>query len=381
MNNRNDEMFFIKILKHNAQNLIEEIKKKFPKRKIFNDKYENLDEKTHILFPLKVSQEEIDNLINSINKPLDFNIVERKPIKKKDYKSKTIEEALFGEIPKQYYNLIPKSYDIIGDIAIIDFGNYEKAINIKDIKKRISYAILEVNKSVKSVYEKVGKISGDYRIRKLRFLTGVKKTETIHKENNCKFKVDIKKTFFTPRLINERRKVSNSNIDHDEIIIDLFAGVGPFSIQIAKLHKVKIYAFDKNPYAYKYLKENIKLNELKGNIIPKNINVKNLTDSKDNISLKLKNKADRIIMNLPESSLDFLDVACYLIKQEGALIHNYQFTEKPNSIKKALKDFEEKLLNMNYQIEKIRRSEIVKSYSPKSNMIAIEALIIKKNDL
>ena len=84
-------------------------------------------------------------------------------------------------------------------------------------------------------------------------------------------------------------------------------------------------------------------------------------------------------MNFPEDSLRFLDVACNLIKEEGGIIHNYQFSEKPNSIKKAIAKFRNEIESYNFIIKEIKRSDIIKSYSPKSDMIVIDAFIEKLN--
>ena len=68
--------------------------------------------------------------------------------------------------------------------------------------------------------------------------------------------LDVKKVYFSPRLATERKRITDQ-VKNNEIIVDMFAGIGPFSISIARKHKVKIYAIDINPYAYKYLKKNI----------------------------------------------------------------------------------------------------------------------------
>ncbi|TFF86014.1 MAG: hypothetical protein EU518_00125 [Promethearchaeota archaeon] len=376
---KNNEVFFAKIAKKKAQKFIKLVKKNYSKRIILHNKYKIVEDNHYIFFPLKISPDEINELRKKIGPLLEIEIIKLKAEKRENYEHRTLEEALKGQISKKYYELIPHSYDIIGDIAIIEFRNNEKMKKKRKIKKKIAKAILQINKNVKSVYEKKSKVRGAFRIREMNHLAGLRKTETLHKENNCIFRLDIKRTFFTPRLNHERLLVSKSNIEKGERIVDLFAGVGTFSVQIAKLHDVKIYAFDINPYAYKYLKKNIKINNLKGRIVPFNINVKKLINSPNQIEIKLRNKIDRIIMNFPEDSLRFLDVVCNLIKEEGGIIHNYQFSEKPNSIRKAVAKFRNKIEIYDFILKEIKRSDIIKSYSPKSDMIVIDALIQKLN--
>ncbi len=282
-----------------------------------------------------------------------------------------------GRIPDKYLELIPKSYDIIGHIAIVEFDKFDQLNKQKyqDFKGKIAQAIVEVNKNVKTVYEKKSEIKGKYRLRDFGLLYGIDKPETIHRENDCIFKLNIKNTYFTPRLVFERRRVAESGIKENELIIDMFAGVGTFSIQIAKNRNVKIYAFDINPDAYRYLKENIKLNKLEGDIFPYNIDVKDLIKPSNQLGKSLSDKVDRIIMNLPESSINFIDVTCFLMKESGGILHFYQFSEKPNPIEKTLKDLEEQLRFVNWEIESIINSKIVKHYSPKSELVVVDLKI------
>jgi len=376
---KNNQAYFVKIAKKKAQKFIKLVKKNYPKRIILHNKYQIVEDNHYIFFPLKISPDKTNELRKKIGPFLEFEIIKLKAEKRENYEHRTLEEALKGQISKNYYDLIPHSYDIIGEIAIIEFKNNEKMKKKRKVKNKIAKAIIQVNKNVKSVYEKKSKVRGAFRLRTMAHLAGLKGTETLHKENDCIFKLDINRTFFTPRLNHERLLVSKSNIEKGERIADLFAGVGTFSVQIAKLHDVKIYAFDINPYAYKYLKENIKINNLKGSIIPFNINIKKLINPPNQIEIQLRNKIDRIIMNFPEDSLRFLDVACNLIKEEGGIIHNYQFSEKPNSIKKAIAKFRNEIESYNFIIKEIKRSDIIKSYSPKSDMIVIDAFIEKLN--
>jgi tRNA (guanine37-N1)-methyltransferase len=152
----------------------------------------------------------------------------------------------------------------------------------------------------------------------------------------------------------------------------MFAGVGPFSIQIAKVNHVKIHAFDVNPHAYKYLQANIELNKLKDEIIPYNIDIRDLLKPSKEIGKQLYGTVDRVIMNLPEQSINFIDVACSLMKKSGGILHFYQFSERPNPIEKTIARLNKKLNNFNWVITEIEKSKIVKSYSPKAELVVID---------
>ena len=369
----------IKVKKVNAQDLIKLIKTYFKNQLIFNKKYEVIEKEENLYFPLQPDLH-IKKLKQKLKEKIPFKIVFIQGKKNLNYKAQSLEEELENKLPNQLLELLPQSYDIIGNIVIVELDQYNSIKNPKKVKKTIANAIIKVNKNVKSVYEKQSKIRGNYRLRKLKHLAGIKKTKTIHKENHCLFKIDLEKVFFSPRLNHEHKRISLQNFKKNELIVDLFAGIGAFSIIIAKNHDVKIYAFDINPFAIKLLKKNINLNNLKGEIIPLKINVKNLLNSENKFSYLLKNKIDRVIMNLPEKSLDYIDVVSHLSKKTGCILHNYQFCEKPHSVKKAIDNLQTQLHKFTWRIERIKHAKVLKSYSPKSDVIVIDALIIKSNN-
>ncbi|MHA1294406.1 MAG: class I SAM-dependent methyltransferase [Promethearchaeota archaeon] len=374
----NKKKKYIKIKNKKAQEFLLLIKKKLKDFRIIDEKYKILKDSNHIYFPLIDNQLSINNLKSTIKKFFQFEIVYKQPIKNFKFKYKNIQKALENDIPKQYFKLIPKSFDIIGNIALVEFkniNNNKKKIS-KKFKLKIAEALLDINKNVISVFEKRSKIKGEYRIRDLKFLTGKNKTITVHKENNCVFYLDVKKMYFTPRLVFERKRIALNEFKEKEIIVDMFAGVGPFSIQIAKNHDVIVYAFDKNSFAYEYLKKNIKHNKLLGNIIPYNMDVKELLNPLNKVGNILKNNVNRILMNLPEKSLEFINVACFLMKSSGGILHNYQFcNNKPNPIEIGINNLKLELKKNNWYIDKIICSKIVKSFSPKLDLVVIDSLI------
>ena len=371
------EILYIKFKSKDGQAFINFLKTKLKNTQFVNQKFKILHENDNILFPIVKDQVLIERITLSVEKKFNFEIISKEGIPNKSYKSRTLQEALEEKIPDKYSEIIPKSYDIVGHVAIIEFGKF---INIDDkefnaYKQMIAKEISSINKNVKTVYEKKSQIKGKYRLRELDFLYGKDKSETIHRENNCIFKLDVKNTYFSPRLVFERKRIASMEFQENELIIDMFAGVGTYSIQIAKDKNVKIYAIDINPNAYEYLKENIGLNGLKGEIFPNNIDIKDLLDSKNQLGQLLCYKANRIIMNLPEDSIKYIDVACFLMKKSGGILHFYQFSEKPNPIEKTLKILGKETARLNWEIESVVNSKIVKHYSPKSELVVVDLII------
>ncbi|BDZ71860.1 hypothetical protein GCM10025861_23770 [Methanobacterium petrolearium] len=247
-----------------------------------------------------------------------------------------------------------KSFDIIGDVVILEIPD-----ELEDEKYLIGEAALKFTKR-KSVYRKKSKIKGIVRTRELEHLAGEDQPVTIHKEYDSHITLDVKKVYFSPRLATER-KIVTDQVHDGEIIIDMFAGVGPFSINIARRRKVQIYAVDINPHAVNYLEKNITSNKLKGQIKP----------TQGDVAEVLKNlnlEVDRIIMNLPGTAYEFLPIAIKHIKPGGTL-HYYQFS----------RDFEDPIKRVKQAAQprhvKILDKRKVKSRSPGVWHVAIDAKI------
>ncbi len=226
---------------------------------------------------------------------------------------KSLKDHLKNKIDDDKVDEIKKSFDIIGDVVILEIPD-----EFEDDKYIIGEAALKFTKR-RSVYRKKSEIKGVIRTRELEHLAGEDVSETFHKEFGSRLLLDVRNVYFSPRLATERRRISEQ-VQWDEIIIDMFAGVGPFSISIAKEHNVKIYAIDINLDAYKYIKKNIELNKLEGNIIP-------LLGDVGEVLTGLNLKADRIIMNLPGTAWTFLDTAIKSLKP-GGVLHYYEFASE-----------------------------------------------------
>jgi len=373
----NKKTQFLKIEKELAEKLLRLLKTKLPNENILDKRIITMHKGYYVLFPLVRNKKKVNNLIECIGNELNFEIINAKGKLDPNHKFRSLEEALVGELPEDIIEIIPKSYDVIGTIAIIEFDQLN-ALNDKKVslyKRKVAKALVEVNKNLKIVYEKKSEVKGKYRLKELQSIFGVDNPETVHKENHCIFKLDVKYTYFTPRLVFERKRLSLLKFAKNELIVDMFAGVGPISIQIARINDVKIYSLDINPTAHKYLIKNIKLNKLKGEILAYNIDVVDIINSSNELGINLKNRVDRIIMNLPEQSINFVDIACFMMKKTGGILHLYQFCEKPNPIKKGIENLKTKLNRMGWNIEEIFNSKIVKPFSPKSDLIVVDVKI------
>jgi tRNA (guanine37-N1)-methyltransferase len=258
----------------------------------------------------------------------------------------------------------PSSFDIIGHIAIIEVPE-----RLKRKKKLIAKVIMELNKHIKTVLEKASERKGVYRIRKYRFLAGEKNFETIHKEYGCVFKLDPTKVYFSPRELTERQRIA-SQVKENEVVMVMFAGVGPYAIQIAKKQpKVKeVIAIEINPVAVKYAKENVVLNKVqdKVKVIEGDVREK----CKD-----FYGKCDRVVMPLPKGAEDFLDIAVKCLKNKG-YIHFYNWGAEPNIFENAEKIIQEKLGNLGVKYKIINKRKVL-PYAPRKWKVCLDIYVKK----
>jgi len=257
---------------------------------------------------------------------------------------KNLGVLLADKLEPRELKLIYKSYDIVGDIAIIRVPE-----PLKERSKIIAEAVMQTHRHIKAVWRQANPVSGDFRLRDLEFILGERKTETFHREHGCIFKVDLEKCYFSPRLSYERMRIARQ-VQLGEVVLNMFAGVGCYSIAIAKHSEAeKIFSIDINPVAIQYIQENIRLNK-----VEEVVSVQE--DAKKVIEERLQSVADRVLMPLPERAYEYLDYALLALKPTGGWIHYYAFEHAKkgeNPIEKIESKVSEKLqmLGVNFQIE------------------------------
>lgn len=241
------------------------------------------------------------------------------------------------------------NYQQIGNIAI--FNKIDKKEALKFLKKF---------PRIKTICIKTGPIKGQFRKPQLKVLVSrikKEKTVTIHKENGILYKLDVSKIMFAKGNINERHrlaKIANKN----EIVVDMFAGIGYFSLPLAKKVK-KVYAIEINPVSYHYLLENIKLNKLK--------NIVAIKGNCAKVVPKLRIKADRIIMGFLLSPFSYLEAA-FSVAKKGTTLHYHCLIKRGKA--------EEEINKLVNKINKIRKVKLLKATKVKSYSPALEHFVL-----
>ncbi len=266
------------------------------------------------------------------------------------------------ELLDKNYKKYLSGMDIIGEIAIIKIKS-----EFLSEKMEISDLIINSLKNIRSIYLQESGVKGEFRVKSMSYLSGIEDPVTIYKESGCQFLIDVSKVYFSPRLSNERLRIAQL-VQPDEKILNMFAGIGPFSIVISKFQpSCKITDIEINPIASEYALDNYLLNKIN--------NITSICgDAHEIIQNQLSPDFSRVIMPLPEKSTEFIDDALTMIHKRG-WIHLYAHLNSSD---------DNILMNCNNIISKeldersrIASSRIVKHIGPGWYQIVFDIEVIK----
>ncbi|RLI93360.1 MAG: class I SAM-dependent methyltransferase family protein [Candidatus Altiarchaeales archaeon] len=271
-------------------------------------------------------------------------------------KHRSLREALKNRLNPEELKLVPRSFDIIGDIAILEIP--EELENKKSI---IGDALLKTFKNIKVVANKKTRIETEFRTRALEIISGEERKETVHREYNCSYKLNVETVYFSPRLGTERMRIASQVKDNERVLV-MFSGVGPYPVLISKKSKPKeVYAIELNPEAFRYLKENITLNKVDVTAIRGDVREET----------KKLGKFDRIVMPLPKDAGNFLNVALPALKKNG-VIHFYDFAHNE---RESIEKVKEICRELGYEIE-ILKAVKCGSHSPGIFRICVDLRVL-----
>jgi len=281
-------------------------------------------------------------------------------------RARTLDEALADRIPPSLLSSLPRSFDVVGDITVLQLDS-----DLAPYETSVAEAIMEVHPNVRAVFAKSGEVSGAERIMPLRYIAGENRTYTIHREHGCTFKVDLSKVFFSPRLSTEHQRVAQL-VDEGERVVDMFAGVGPFSILIAKrVDDIHIEAIDANPQAIELVQENVRSNKVESKVHA------HVGDARDIIRERLTHRASRVIMNHPSASKDFIKAACDALKPTGGVIHYYTFAGSSWE-EDSRSEIEHGVEGSGYVAERVLAIHRVREVAPTRWQVAVDFRVVPR---
>ena len=278
-----------------------------------------------------------------------------------------LKEKLNIVLTEEELSMLPRGFQILGKVIILKLQQ-----KILEKKKLIADAVLEMFPSIRSVYINLGKVKGEFRRpEKINYVAGENNPIVDHREHDILYRFDITKIMFSKGNLNERKHLTTL-VKDGEIIVDMFAGIGYFSLPIAKhARPEKIFSIELNPDAYKSLIKNIKLNHMKEIIVPI------FGDSKIKVVRLFESgiRADRVIMGVFPAPKDHIKEALLLAKDKGTVYHYEGVVDKENYLE-LFNEFDKIANSQGFKCELLSK-RFVKSYGPNLYHVVLDIEVSK----
>ncbi len=224
-----------------------------------------------------------------------------------------LREALKGKLTAKELRSLKTSFDIIGDIVVIEIPP-----ELRKKEKIVGRTILKLFSNVKVVAAEAGEHAGKYRRQKLRIIAGEKRFETNQKESGVRLMLNVATCYYSPRLGSERMRIAKQ-VKKGEHVLVVGSGVAPYPLILSK-HSLaeRIFGVEVNPAAHQYAAKNIILNKAHKVILVKG-----------DIRKMPLGKFDRIISAIPHEGVKLLPTLLKFAKK-GTLLHIYDFAPEEN---------------------------------------------------
>lgn len=264
--------------------------------------------------------------------------------------------ALEDLIPESLFCLLPRGWFILGEVIIVKIHP-----RLRDYESHIGDALLHYYPRCSTVLADEG-ISGQLRQPVRRTIIG-NSSRTTHKENGVVFHLDARRVMFSPGNLRERMRMSR--LGQGEVVVDMFAGIGYFSIPMAVHSRPRrVLAIELNPQSYQFLCQNIEANGVQDIVQP--ILGDCALETPQGI-------ADRVLMGMVQVTNRYLETGIAALKPGGTLhyhqtIPSWQFPEA------AVEEVKDAALAMGRRAE-ILKCKRVKKFSPGVVHAVIDARI------
>jgi tRNA (guanine37-N1)-methyltransferase len=208
------------------------------------------------------------------------------------------------DLPEETVARLPRSFDVIGDVAVLKLDP-----GLETHERAVARSLTTWNPAIRRVAVDSG-VEGELRVRALRTVIG-DDLLTEHRENGLRYTVDLASAYYSPRLAGERLRIARL-VGPGERVLDMFAGVGPIAVLIAKRQPAaEVVAVDANPAAVRFLRANARANKVRLDIREGRI---------EEVAATL-GRFDRIVMDLPRSAERHLATALGLLGTGGGSVH------------------------------------------------------------
>lgn len=270
---------------------------------------------------------------------------------------------LSGALPAALLAQVPAKWDFRGDVLLLELPDA-----LLPHGERVARAFADVL-DVKTVLQDDAGVAGELREMRARFLLGDDPVATMV-ENGVTFRFDASRVMFSSGNVGERKRAAELDAA-GETVVDMFAGVGYFTLPLAvHARPARIHALEKNPVSFRYLQENAKLNGVDDIILPWH---------GDNREFPHEGIADRVLMGYFPGTAAFLPKALRLLKPSGGVLH-YHDTANARSWRDDMRRALEAAADAAGFAVAIERARVVKSYRPGEAHAVIEARLTRRAD-
>lgn len=286
--------------------------------------------------------------------------------------TRMLRAALRGAIGDGEAALAYSSFDQVGHAVIVRVPD-----GLRHRRAEIGAALLAAVKPARSVYAQSSDVSGEHRTRGLELIAGVDEPVTVHVEHGCRLEVDVRGAFFSPRLATERQRIAGA-VRAGETVLNMFGGVGAFSVAAAVAAECTVYSVDVNPVAARLCEANAARNarRMAGRIVSV------LGDAREVAAARFgegagegRLQADRTLMLLPERSDEFLADAARATA-DGGTIHYYAHVHADKKAG-APAEAERRFRAASPVRAEIAGSRVVRAIGPRYYQAAVDAVISK----
>lgn len=334
-----------------ARESAESLRKALAVRGLVDKAHAIIEDGSMIILPLTTPPPD------DILQQFDANVVDAK-FPERGHMIPPIEDILRTvRVPEDLKGLLPRGWERFGDVAIVKLPK-----ELDRFEKEVGEAYASVL-GLKAVLRETAGISGEFRRPSTRKMFGGD-TIVTHVENRITFRFDAAEIMFSSGNQEERLRMATLACD-GETIVDMFAGIGYFSLPPAVYQRPrKIISCEINPSAYSFLVQNIKLNHAEQTVEPV------LGDNRD---LTGADMADRVIMGYVKTTHLFLPTAIRLLRS-GGVLHYHETCPEELLPDRPLRRIAEAVQGCRTELLGLKR---IKSYAPGVSHVVADVRVFK----
>ncbi|XP_055625300.1 tRNA (guanine(37)-N1)-methyltransferase [Toxorhynchites rutilus septentrionalis] len=289
------------------------------------------------------------------------------------YENWKYDEILKAILPEEQEGL--SAFSKVGHIVHLNLKEH-----LLPYKMLIGDVIKDKIPGCKTVVNKLLTIDNTFRNFQMELLAGEEDYQVLVKENGVSYEFDFSKVYWNPRLSTEHEKIVKM-LNKNDILFDIYAGVGPFSVPAAK-KGCTVFANDLNPHSFKALTHNCKKNKVESRVKCFNKNGINFIQEEVCASLISINKDENfngtvhITMNLPALAVEHLNTYIGLLSEKLSkishfpLIHVYCFAKGTEDKKQIAREAVEQHMSIPLG-ENLKEISFVRNVSPNKDMMRV----------